>query len=421
MKIYSVKDIIKYVTDLVAKDVILRNISVEGEVESVTYHSSGHVYLVIKDQVAKLRVTMFRGSVESGLRFRLEKGQKVVVTGRGNIYNSEIQLVASKIEQQGLGEYFLQLQRLKMRLGEEGIFDFEHKKPIPEYPRSIGIVSSQTAAGLEDFENEVKSRNPYVAMWLCKTLLQGAGAAESIVRSIQTVDRMGYDVMVIIRGGGPSGDMDVFDDERVVRAIYEADTPIITGVGHTRNWSLSDYAADEVAITPTATAQKAVKDLVQVLRKLRDMESLMASRMKNQYAMAYARYRQYSTELSRWMSNRLSSCNQRLHSLETRLLSLNPAMRYENQKKRLSESESRLRVLMQNKYADRKHRYEILATKLHGLSPTAKLVGGFGYVEVNDNALFNLDAVHVGDTMRVTVEKGVVTASVTKVTKKEKG
>lgn len=269
-RIFTVSQINAYIKRMFASDYMLTRVYMKGEVSNVKYHSSGHIYFSLKDESSSIACVMFAGDRREGLTFRMENGQSVLVAGRISLYEREgtYQLYAKEIELAGDGALYAEFERLKMKLYEEGLFDHEIKKEIPSHPGKVGIVTAPTGAAVQDIMQIAKRRNPYVQLYLYPAKVQGEGAAASIARGIRTLDRMGLDTIIIGRGGGSMEDLCAFNEEIVARAIYEANTPIISGTGHETDTTIADYAADLRASTPSAACELAIPDVFVTLERL---------------------------------------------------------------------------------------------------------------------------------------------------------
>lgn len=399
MAIYTVGQVNKYIKNILTQDYMLRSISIKGEVSNCKYHSLGHVYFSIKDETGSIPAVMFKGDVDANLKFKLENGQSVVISGSISVYERDgrYQLYAKQVKLQGVGSLYEQFERLKYQLNEEGLFDPDNRKPIPKYPKTVGIVTAKTGAAIQDIMNVARRRNPYVQLILYPAKVQGEGAADTIVRGIQVLDAMQPDTIIIGRGGGSIEELWAFNEEKVVRAIYAAKTPIISGVGHEVDITLSDYAADLRAPTPSAACELAIPDMSNTLIQLRSVERAISNCMDNKLALAKSRF----------------------HQLELRLNTLSPTFRLEQQKQYLSDCYDSICRAMRQKYDCAKNQYNLLLAKLNGASPTAKLVGGFGYVEANGHPIEDVSAVSVGDKIKLTVKSGLIHATVSDVIAKE--
>ena len=223
--VYSVSQVNAYIKNMFAQDFALNRISVKGEVSNCKYHTSGHIYFTLKDGLGAMQAVMF-ASRRKGLTFRLEEGQQVVVKGSIEVYERDgrYQLYASEITLDGTGDLFRRFEKLRNELEEMGMFSPEYKTPIPKYAKTVGIVTASTGAAIRDIINISGRRNPYVQLVLCPALVQGAGAAPSIVRAIQTLDALHLDVLIVGRGGGSIEDLWAFNEESVARAIFACRT-----------------------------------------------------------------------------------------------------------------------------------------------------------------------------------------------------
>lgn len=393
LKIFSVSQVNNYIKNIITQDYMLKSITIKGEVSNCKYHSLGHIYFSLKDETGSLPAVMFKGNVANGLSFKLAEGQSVIVSGSISVYerDGKYQLYANKIILDGVGKLYEEFERLKYRLNDEGLFDPDLKKPIPKYPKRIGVVTAKTGAAIQDIINVARRRNPYVQLILYPAKVQGDGAVDTIVAGIKKLDGMGVDTIIVGRGGGSIEDLWAFNEEKVVRAIYEAKTPIISGTGHEVDITLTDYAADLRAPTPSAACELAVPDVISTLNGLRSLwDSLNAH-----------------------MSNKLNVASLKLEGLTSKLEMLSPVARLKQKNQYLSELYDKLVSAMQKKLEDRKHMLAIYAERLNGLSPTAKLVGGFGYVEAEGKPVLNAGDVSKGQDIRLTLHDGVIDARVT--------
>ena len=335
-----------------------------------------------------MRSVMFKGNVISGLKFRLEEGQSVYVQGSINVYERDgaYQLYARKIvqDEDTKGKLFAEYEKLKARLYEEGLFDFEVKKKIPEYPKKVGIVTAETGAAIQDIMNIAKRRNPYVQLILYPAKVQGEGAAETIARGIKKLDAMGLDTIIVGRGGGSIEDLWAFNEEIVARAIYDAKTPIISGTGHEVDNTIADYVADLRAPTPSAAAELAIPDIMSTIRNVSSLR----------------------LQLDRSIRNIVNEHRSRLQNLKLRIESKSPEKLLHDRQQYLSVLTDGLHNSMNNKLNSYKNRLEVSIARLDGLSPTAKLKGGFGYVEAGDKPLTSVKQVKSGDEVKITLSDG---------------
>ena len=395
MKIYSVGQINNYIKNIITQDYVLKSLTIKGEVSNCKYHSLGHIYFSLKDETGTIPAVMFKGNIAKGLSFKMEDGQKVLVTGSIGVYerDGKYQLYASSVKLEGVGDLHAEFERLKYKLNEEGLFDPDLKKPIPKFPKKVGIVTAKTGAAIQDILNIARRRNPYVELFLYSAKVQGEGAADTIVQGIKKLDAMGMDTIIVGRGGGSIEDLWAFNEEKVVRAIYEAKTPIISGVGHEIDITLSDYAADLRAPTPSAACELALPDVMTTVNQIKG----------------------YKGSLDNLMRSKLYMYKLKLEKQQEMLLRLNPKTKLDNQNQYLSELYDRLKKTMEDKFNRYKHRYELLSVRLNGLSPTAKLIGGFGYIEKKGRPVSDVSKIKENDEIDITINNGRISTVVKKV------
>ena len=231
--VYSVGQVNTYIKNMFTQDFLLQRIYVRGEVSNCKYHPSGHIYFSLKDETGTMPCVMFSGS-RKGLRFQMENGQSVTVLGSISVYERDgrYQLYASEIIREGAGLLYERFEQLKEELSEMGMFDPSYKKPIPAFVKTLGIVTASTGAAIRDIMNISRRRNPFIRLVLYPALVQGEGAADSIAKGIEVLDRYGVDVIIVGRGGGSMEDLWAFNEEKVARAIFACETPVISAVGH---------------------------------------------------------------------------------------------------------------------------------------------------------------------------------------------
>lgn len=361
--IYPVGQVNKYIKNMFAQDFMLHLISIKGEVSNCKYHTSGHIYFTLKDKAGAMSAVMFAGNAKN-MTFRMKDGDQVVVTGSVEVYEKmgTYQIYARQIELDGEGNLYLRFEQLKKELEEMGMFAAEYKRPIPKYAGKIGVVTAKTGAAIQDIRNISGRRNPYVQLILYPALVQGEGAAQSIVNGIHALDRMGLDIIIIGRGGGSIEDLWAFNEEIVARAIFECNTPVISAVGHETDWTIADFVSDRRAPTPSAAAELAVFDYRQMTDHLSNIKKRMDSNL----------------------SGKIEFYRERLSHIKTRVSYLSPANRLNENRKRLADLEERLLLLMQQQIKDKRQKLITLSTRLDADSPVKKLSQGYAYVSKED-------------------------------------
>lgn len=393
--VYSVGQVNTYIKNMFAQDYMMNRISVKGEVSNCKYHPSGHIYFTIKDSTGTLSAVMFAGN-RRGLKFRMQEGDTVVATGSVEVYarDGKYQLYAREIEPDGTGDLYLKYEALKRELEEMGMFAPEYKKPIPKYASRIGIVTASTGAAVQDIRNIANRRNPYVQLILYPALVQGEGAAESIIKGIQRLDLLGVDVIIVGRGGGSIEDLWAFNEEPVARAIFECQTPVISAVGHETDTTIADYVADLRAPTPSAAAELAVFDY-------RAVKEQMTS---------------YDARMKRLLSQRLEVTRLALDRLGMRLRYFSPASRLRENRKYAADLWEKLQGLAENQLERNRHRVALLAEQLEGLSPVRRLSLGYSYIsDAAGAAVTDASKIKQGDILDIHLLKGSLKAAVTEV------
>lgn len=390
--VYTVGQVNSYIKNMFTQDFMLNRIYVKGEVSNLKYHTSGHIYFSLKDSTGTIACVMFAGQ-RKGLAFRMEDGQSVVVLGNVNVYerDGKYQLYAKEIIQDGAGVLWQRFEELKKELLEMGMFAEEYKRPIPRFAKRVGVVTAPTGAAIRDIMNISRRRNPYVQLILYPALVQGDGAAESIVKGIRTLDKAGVDVIIVGRGGGSIEDLWAFNEEAVARVIFECETPVISAVGHETDTTIADYVADLRAPTPSAAAELAVFDYRAVLSSVEE----------------------YRSRLAMLMDRHLATAGERTERFRLRLMYARPENRIREMRQRTADSEDRLRARMENRIREKRHTFRLFVERLNGLSPLNKLAQGYSYVEGGDGkAVCEIGDVSPGDVLTVHVIDGRIRTEV---------
>ena len=384
---WSVSQLTQYIRELFEIDYRLQDVEVSGEISNFTRARSGHLYFTLKDDKAQLKCVMWRSAAER-IRFQPQDGDAVVVNGRISIYEASgvYQLYAEQMLPLGQGDLAAAFEALKAKLSDEGLFDAEFKKPIPQFPRKIGIVTSADAAALRDIINVLRRRYPLVAVLIAPTLVQGADAPPQIVRALRWLDgRTDIDTIIVARGGGSMEDLWAFNDEGVARAIFAAQHPIISGVGHEVDFTIADFVADLRAPTPSAAAELAVPDV----SELRPYFHTIQQQMKNLVLEQIGQHRWQVQVLKRSLNH------------------LSPRVGIAGNRQRLDGWQSRLERAMQRRLDRSSHRLNLLQTQLTAVSPKATLERGYAIVRRDDGLIVRSPAaVQPGDALTVHVRDG---------------
>lgn len=366
----TVSQINRYIANLFKQDYTLSGIQVKGEISGCKYHYSGHIYFTLKDAGAAISCVMF-SSQRKGLDFTLEDGQSVIVTGQISVFERDgrYQLYARSIAQDGVGRLYEEYEKLKKRLLAEGLFDEQRKKPIPRYASKIGVVTAETGAVIQDICNVTYRRNPYVQLYLYPAKVQGEGAAQTVIEGIHYFEQTNVDTIIIGRGGGSVEDLWCFNDEVLARVIADCTKPIISAVGHETDTTISDYAADLRAPTPSAAAELAVYSW-------REMEIGL---------------REYRNDLRQAMHQILKVRKLELQKYMVLLQHVSPEDILRQKRLVLADSQERLQRLMEKRLTDAKHRLALYVEEMKGLSPLQKLQSGYTYTA--DEAGNHIDSV----------------------------
>lgn len=393
--VYTVRQVNSYIKNMFAQDFMLNRIYVKGEISNCKYHTSGHIYFSLKDESGTIACVMFAGS-RSGLSFRLQEGQQVIVLGSVSVYerDGKYQLYAREIVRDGLGALYEKYEALKKELEEMGMFSEEYKQPIPRFVKTVGIVTAPTGAAVRDIINISQRRNPYVQLILYPAQVQGEGAAQSIVRGIRALEEKKVDVIVVGRGGGSIEDLWAFNEEITARAIFECSVPVISAVGHETDTTIADYVADLRAPTPSAAAELAVYD----------------------YRDALERIAAYRDTLRRMVLQKAADRRNTLERLALRLRYTHPRQKLNENRQYAADLENRLRTLMGQRLEKERHRLAIAAERMKGLSPLDKLSQGFSYSrDAEGKNIRSIGQTGPGEQIEVFVSDGVISAEVVSV------
>lgn len=347
---------------LLESDAALSDVWVEGEVSNFSRPASGHLYFSLKDAAARIQCVMWR-STAARLRFLPENGQAVRVHGRLSVYEAQgaYQLYAEEILPAGLGDYYMQLERLKARLAAEGLFAEERKRPLPEFPRHIGIVTSPTGAALQDILHVIQRRFPCVDVTLAPAQVQGEGAPTQIVAAIESLNRRAdCDVMIVARGGGSVEELAPFNDERVARAIFASRIPVVTGVGHETDFTIADMVADRRAPTPTAAAEVVTPDRAELTVAVREM----------------------GDSIARAGARRIGDMSGQLAYLRRALRQASPRSSLDRQRQRVDDIHRSVALQTRQTMAGTRAALDGLAKRMQGMSPQATLERGYAIVSL---------------------------------------
>jgi exodeoxyribonuclease VII large subunit len=394
---WTVTELTLYMRDLIESDQNLQDLWVQGEVSNLSRPRSGHLYFTIKDSTSALHCVMWRNTVNQ-MVFIPRDGQAVEVHGGINIYEAQgqYQLYADHIRPIGEGALYQEFMRLKTALEQEGLFSPDRKRPIPPWPRIIGIVTSPTGAALRDMLHTLRRRYPLAEVVLAPSTVQGASAPDNIVAAIQILNEQVFpDVILLARGGGSIEDLWAFNDEAVARAIAASNAPIITGVGHETDFTIADFVADLRAPTPTAAAELATPNRADLTTALIDIDE----RLVNQI--------QAHLEAQRWQ----------LTNLNNRFLMRSPLAQIRSSRQRLDELSHRSGYALGQRQRIQRSQLDGLASQLSALNPLAVLERGYAAVTKTDGQLVkSIHQTQRHDHLQVTLTDGQLGVEVTQIT-----
>ena len=417
----------------------LNNIHLKGEISNFKHHTRGHLYFTLKDETSQLSAIMFASSANN-LKFEPKDGMKVLVSGKVSVYETggTYQIYVNEMMEDGLGNLYLEFEKLKKKLEQEGLFKKEYKKPIPKFPMKIGIITAPTGAAIKDILSTIKRRFPICETILFPSLVQGENAKDDIVRNIKLANTYSLDVIILGRGGGSIEDLWAFNEECVARAIFDSTIPIISGVGHEIDFTISDFVADLRAPTPTGAAELCVPNRLDVIEL----------------------FNQYNIRLTKAIYTHLDNCKEKLKNLQNSYILKNPISLYEKQeqnfdnlyerlimaiKSNLDKNKDRLNTVKSSyvfknpnmlfvdkayNYNDlikrlknnisllldnKKNNYVNLLSKLEVLNPITTLKRGYSVTRIDDKIINRVKDVKVGNTIITRVSDGKIESVVEKV------
>lgn len=392
-RVLSVSQINFYIKSIIENDGSLQFVLVTGEISNLTVHQrSGHIYLSLKDSNSVISAVMFAGNARR-LKFRLENGMKVICRGRISVYepSGRYQLYIEDMQPDGVGALTLAFEQLKKSLAQKGLFDNAHKKPLPKFPKTIGVITSPTGAAVQDITNIIRRRFPSADIVLAPVLVQGESAPEQLVRAVNKFSASKIaDVVIIGRGGGSAEDLWAFNDEELAYAVYHCKTPVISGVGHETDFTICDFVADKRASTPSAAAELAVPD----------RQELMSY---------YFKQKQY---ISAMLDRKIKTAQLRLENQQRRMSASSPKLKAEQLEKQLSAKNEKLTRFMNIYISDKENKLIAAKGKLDGLNPLNVLNRGYAIAEKDEKIITSSKQLKNGDDFTVILSDGKINAKV---------
>ena len=396
----SVSEITDLLKSLIEQQPHLQNVWVQGQVSNYNKSAAGHIYFTLKDEKSQIRCALFRSRAVR-VRFSLRDGEEVLVQGKIGIYavRGEYQITVNNVEPIGIGALQRAFEELKQQLADEGLFDAHHKKPLPAYPKKIGVVTSATGAAFQDICQQLRKRYPLAKVLLHPTLVQGEGAAEGIAQALQVMNqRDDIDVLIVGRGGGSIEDLWAFNEELVARAIFASTIPVVSAVGHETDFTISDMVADHRAPTPSAAIEHIVPDQEELFAQLEG----------------------YDAWLRRIINDQLDAQKTRLQDFETRLAPTRRKDAIYQLHQTVDALDAACRTAVERRLNDSERDLRTLAQRLNALSPLATLERGYSISRKTDGeVLTSAEQVSIDDRVEIQLADGHLACRVEELSSEE--
>ncbi|MEB3101437.1 exodeoxyribonuclease VII large subunit [Ferviditalea candida] len=430
-RILTVKELTRYIKMKMELDPILVDVWIRGELSNFTHHSSGHMYFTLKDEDSRIKCVMF-ASHNQRLPFLPKNGSKVLARGSLSVFerDGQYQLYVTQMQPDGIGSLYLAFEQLKQKLEREGLFSPHLKKPIPPFPKVIGVITSPTGAAVRDIMTTLQRRLPSVSILLFPVLVQGEQAASSIVRAIETMNRLKEaDVLIVGRGGGSLEELWAFNEESVARSLFASEIPVISAVGHETDYTIADFVADLRAATPTAAAELAVPHHIELGQQLSSLSrrlylgTMMQFQTKRermtrlQRSQVFVQPRKYlmqpaqrvdrlREQLTYKIRGKLHAAVQLAAQAEHKLTSFNPRERLRSERRRLRAARHMFSQTVENVQKERKQQLLSRIRQLDALSPLKVMQRGYGLVYKAEALVKSIGQVETGDMLTVRLADG---------------
>ena len=393
-KYLTVTQINKYIKYKMDNDSNLSVVYLKGEISNFKNHSSGHLYFTIKDESSRILAVMFRGNA-SKINFKPVDGSKVLVIGRISCYEASgnYQIYVEEMLEDGVGNLYLEFERLKKKLGDKGYFDDMYKKPIPKFPKRIGIITAPTGAAIRDIITTINRRYKLVELYIFPSLVQGENAKDDIVKNLERANNYNLDLIILGRGGGSIEDLWAFNEEVVADAIFKSNIPIISAVGHEIDFTISDFVSDLRAPTPTAAAELSVPNTIDLINYIKQLE----------------------IRASKSMENIIDVKKSRLNSLINSYVLKNPKNMYEIKSQKLDNLVDKLNIYIKRNLNDKNNRFINILNKLDALNPINTIKRGYSITKNKDKVITSINSVGENDIITTDLVDGIITSKVVKV------
>ena len=435
----SVSALTKYIKYKFDQDPHLQSVLIKGELSNFKKHSSGHLYFNVKDKESVISAMMFKGNA-SKLGFEPKEGDEVLIEARVSVYErrGNYQIYVNKMQIDGIGNLYQKLEQLKKKLKKEGYFNQNNKKLIPKYPKKIAVLTASTGAAIRDIHSTINNRYPLVEQIQISTLVQGTQARQDIIEKIQYADSLDVDTIIVGRGGGSIEDLWNFNEEDVVKAIFNCQTPIISAVGHETDFTLSDFVADVRAATPTQAAVIATPDQYELLQQIKQYEYTLSRYIKQyiehqkkqlNHISSYYKFKQPSLlydqqiqkrdelerQLNLLLNTKVEKSKHHLKLLQQSFNFKNLNQQITQEKQSVYQLHSRLSKIMSNNITNLKTVLKNKLENLNNLSPTNTMLRGYAIVNKDDEVITSTHKLNENDKISLTMKDGSVDAMVKKV------
>lgn len=438
----TITDINRIVKNTIESNSELSNVYLKGEISNIKYHTRGHLYFSLKDENSKINAVMF--NYERYLSFNPKDGDSVLVHGRISVYEASgsYQIYVDSMEMDGLGNLYVLFEKLKKKLSEEGLFDKEHKRKIKRVPRKIGVITAPTGAAVRDIISTINRRFPMTEIYLFPTLVQGEGAAPNIVEMINLANTFDdIDTIILGRGGGSIEDLWAFNEEIVARAIYNSRIPIISGVGHEIDFTISDFVADLRAPTPTGAALMATPDIEEVRRYFTSSKERLNNAVQNKlysltellkkykanyilnnpmrlYEMKEQKLDTLYDKLNTIIKSRLDNYKHLIDKYKSNYILNNPKVLYETEKEKLDNTKLNLNKSINKIIENNTNKLHTLKVKVELLNPDNVLDKGYSIVHKDGKIIKNINDLSINDDISIMLKNGNILANVKGVNEK---
>lgn len=439
IKYYSITALNRAIKNMFDSKPELNRVYIKGEISNFKHHTRGHLYFTLKDENSRISAVMFSSSA-SNLNFEPEDGMKVLVCGRVTVYeaNGGYQIYVEQMDLDGIGNLYLEYERLKKKLETEGLFNKEHKRPIPKFPKKVGIITAPTGAAIRDILSTIKRRYPICETILFPALVQGENAKYSVVEQLTKAQEFDLDVIICGRGGGSIEDLWAFNEEMVARAIYESKIPVISAVGHEIDFTIADFVADLRAPTPTGAAEMAVPNLVDLktlinqykirlnenvkgiinynTKKLNMLtESYILKNPLSLYEIKEQKLDGYIDRLNNYITNVINENKTRLNNIKHSYVLKNPLAPYEIKKVTINNYQEVLKKIIINTINTNKHKHTLAIEKLELLNPLNILSKGYSLVTKDGNIIKSNKELKEKDEIAIKMHEGNIKAIVSEI------